>query len=260
MQVNSELTLDPTSTLTSRTFPGMGAPTWPLMDFWALGWNFISWVEGQKEISCIHLSSWVSIPVIQPHSHSTAHWNIPPCWASINLHNNLFLWITITITKSVSPSSENVISSRLTSPAPSLDLSAYCLPCHLSVIHQFYQAYSSLLPSAFSPSLPKIHQSPPSCQSTPSIPCVYLHGDCVFNQHRSQLSVQLKEDLSLASLVQVTQCQRLDVEDLSSFQLHLWWNKGGGWDRERKRRRQRRKLHYVWKLKLIHGCLVHKSS
>lgn len=52
-------------------------------------------------------------------------------------------------------------------------------------------------------------------------PSVYLHSDSVFNQHRSQLSVQLKEDLSLAGLVQVTQCQRLDVQDFPSLQLHL---------------------------------------
>lgn len=49
----------------------------------------------------------------------------------------------------------------------------------------------------------------------------YLHGDSVFNQYRSQLSVELEEDLSLTGLVQVTQCQRLDVEDLPSLQLHL---------------------------------------
>ena len=42
------LTLEPTSTLSSRTLPGMGAPTWPLMDFWALGWNFISCGEGER--------------------------------------------------------------------------------------------------------------------------------------------------------------------------------------------------------------------
>lgn len=52
-------------------------------------------------------------------------------------------------------------------------------------------------------------------------PPFYLHGDCVFNQHRSQLSVELEEDLSLAGLVQVTQGQRLDVQRLSSLQLHL---------------------------------------
>lgn len=48
-----------------------------------------------------------------------------------------------------------------------------------------------------------------------------LHGDGIFNKHRSQLSVQLKEDLSLTGLVQVTQCQRLYVEGLPSLQLHL---------------------------------------
>lgn len=49
----------------------------------------------------------------------------------------------------------------------------------------------------------------------------YLHGHGVFNEHRSQLSVQLKEDLPLAGLVQVAQRQRLDVEGLPSLQLHL---------------------------------------
>lgn len=50
---------------------------------------------------------------------------------------------------------------------------------------------------------------------------MYLHGNSVFDQYRSQLSVQLEEDLSLAGLVQVTQRQRLDVEGLPSLQLHL---------------------------------------
>lgn len=52
-------------------------------------------------------------------------------------------------------------------------------------------------------------------------PSAYLHGHGVFNEHRSQLPVQLKEDLSLAGLVQVTQSQRLDVEGLPPLQLHL---------------------------------------
>lgn len=54
--------------------------------------------------------------------------------------------------------------------------------------------------------------------------CVHradLHGHSVLHQHRSQLSVQLEEDLSLTRLVQVTECQRLYVEGLSSLQLHL---------------------------------------
>lgn len=53
------------------------------------------------------------------------------------------------------------------------------------------------------------------------VPSLYLHGDCVFHQHGSQLSVQLKEHFPLAGLVQVTQSQRLDVEDLPPLQLHL---------------------------------------
>lgn len=48
-----------------------------------------------------------------------------------------------------------------------------------------------------------------------------LHGDGIFNKHRSQLSVQLKEDLPLTGLVQVAQCQRLYVEGLPSLQLDL---------------------------------------
>lgn len=55
---------------------------------------------------------------------------------------------------------------------------------------------------------------------------MYLHGDCVFDKHRSQLSIELKKDLSLPGLVQVTQCQGLDVEDLPSLQLHLQYNSG----------------------------------
>lgn len=121
-----KLTFAPTSTLTSRTFPGMGAPTWPLIDFWAFGWNFISCVGGAERYRS----------------------------------------------------------------GPSL------LTCrHLSF-----------------------------CSSHPSfiiVTSVYLHGNSVFNQHRSQLSVQLKEDLSLAGLVQVTQSQGLDVEGLPPLQLHL---------------------------------------
>lgn len=42
--------------------------------------------------ACPHSSTH---PLIQPHSHSAAHWNIPPCWASIYPHNHLFLWGTI---------------------------------------------------------------------------------------------------------------------------------------------------------------------
>lgn len=87
---------------------------------------------------------------------------------------------------------------------------------------------------------------------------MYLHGNSVFDQHRSQLSVQLEEDLSLAGLVQVTQRQRLDVEGLPSLQLHLRWEtvreegecEGG----------RGQKLDYVRKLKLIHRGLAHKSS
>lgn len=67
-----------------------------------------------------------------------------------------------------------------------------------------------------------------------SVDCAYLHGHGVFNEHRSQLSVELKEDLSLTGLVQVTQRQRLDVEGLPSLQLHLGlkkmkdeWGRGG---------------------------------
>ena len=60
IRCDDRLTLDPTSTLTSTTFPGMGAPTWPLIDFWALGWNFISWVEDKQRL---HASI---CPVIQP--------------------------------------------------------------------------------------------------------------------------------------------------------------------------------------------------
>lgn len=87
---------------------------------------------------------------------------------------------------------------------------------------------------------------------------MYLHGNSVFDQHRSQLSVQLEEDLSLAGLVQVTQRQCLDVEGLPSLQLHLRWEtvrevgecEGG----------RGQKLDYVRKLKLIHRGLAHKSS
>lgn len=98
---------------------------------------------------------------------------------------------------------------------------------HLSICQSiplfFYQQF--LLPFPLYQYLPQstyrlsLHHAPPS------IPPLYLHGNGVFNQHRSQLSVQLKEDFSLAGLVQVSQCQRFDVEGFSSLQLHLGINK-----------------------------------
>ena len=70
--------------------------------------------------------------------------------------------------------------------------------------------YPSLTPSTIT-----VHHTPSSIFS------VYLHGDGVFNQHGSQLPVHLKKDFSLAGLVQVPQCQGLNVEGLPSLQLHL---------------------------------------
>lgn len=63
--------------MTSRTFPGIGAPTWPLMDFWALGWNFISWKEQMIVFispSCLLLKPWLSCEQIQHVYHWIHVW------------------------------------------------------------------------------------------------------------------------------------------------------------------------------------------
>lgn len=77
----------------------------------------------------------------------------------------------------------------------------------------FFQTIPSFIHLPPYPSLYRLSQH----HTPPSVHFVYLHGNSVFNKHRSQLSVQLKEDLSLTSLVQVTQCQRLDMESLPSL-------------------------------------------
>lgn len=71
------------------------------------------------------------------------------------------------------------------------------------------------------------------CLLIPFNPLAYLHGHGVFDEHRSELSVEFKEDLSLPGLVQVTQGQRLDVEGLPPLQLHLRLKRR--WDEEKGR-------------------------
>lgn len=52
--------------------------------------------------------------------------------------------------------------------------------------------------------------------------CVlHLHGHCILDQDRSESSIQLKEHLPLASLVEISQGEGFDVEGLPSLQLHL---------------------------------------
>lgn len=52
--------------------------------------------------------------------------------------------------------------------------------------------------------------------------CVlHLHGHCILDQDRSERSIQLKEHLPLASLVEISQGEGFDVEGLPSLQLHL---------------------------------------
>ncbi|KAG7243291.1 hypothetical protein INR49_011744 [Caranx melampygus] len=96
------------------------------------------------------------------------------------------------------------------------------LTCQASVQNPSFERGSTQGRGVLATPFPQPINSP----SIPRFPSAYLHGHGVFNQHRSQLPVQLKEDLSLTSLVQVTQCQRLDVEDLPSLQLHLRWQRG----------------------------------
>lgn len=50
---------------------------------------------------------------------------------------------------------------------------------------------------------------------------LYLQGHGVFDQDRPQLTIELKEDLSFTSLVQIPQCQSFNMESLASLQLHL---------------------------------------
>lgn len=96
---------------------------------------------------------------------------------------------------------------------------------HVSFSHAV-PLFTRLSPSTSRHCLPQ-HHAPPSAYS------LYLHGNSVLNKHRSQLSIQLKEDLSLTGLVQVTQCQSLDVESLPSLKLHLRWKKRKATERER---------------------------
>lgn len=88
-----------------------------------------------------------------------------------------------------------------------------------------------------------------SCDNNAAVGCFLcvhrsdLHGDRVFNKHRSQLSVQLKEDLSLTGLVQVAQRQRFNVQRLASLQLHL---KSGRDKRERERQSSSSHTNSFW--------------
>ena len=63
--------------------------------------------------------------------------------------------------------------------------------------------------------------------------CMYLHGHRILDQDGPQLTVELEEHLPLASLVEISQGQRLDVEGLPPFQLHLRQT-GRGDDQETK--------------------------
>lgn len=49
----------------------------------------------------------------------------------------------------------------------------------------------------------------------------YLHGLCVLDENGTQLSIELEEDLPLASPVQVTDGQGFDMQCLAPLQLHL---------------------------------------
>lgn len=74
---------------------------------------------------------------------------------------------------------------------------------------------------------------------------MYLHGERVFHQHRSELPVELKEDLPLAGLVQVSEGKRLDVQRLSSLQLHLRWRERRGSEQDWV---QMEKVNLTWEL------------
>lgn len=49
----------------------------------------------------------------------------------------------------------------------------------------------------------------------------YLHGQSVLDQNGPQLPIELKEDLPLASPVQVTYGQGFDVQCLAPLQFYL---------------------------------------
>lgn len=62
----------------------------------------------------------------------------------------------------------------------------------------------------------------------------YLHGLSVLDQNGPQLSIELKENLPLASTVQVAYGQGFDVQRLAPLQLHLESRRGSselGWRR-----------------------------
>lgn len=161
---------------------------------------------------------------IHRYSRSVTHSNTPPWWASIYPHNHLFLWIKIA--RDFQVHLHKIIFFRFKFIIKNMSfksLSIY-LPALTSILSKHHPSFihrpthnSSFINSLYLSIPPSIN---PSTIPTPC-PSIYLHGNSVFDQHRSQLSIQFKEDLSLTSFVQVTQCQCLDVEDLPSLQLHL---------------------------------------
>lgn len=50
---------------------------------------------------------------------------------------------------------------------------------------------------------------------------LYLHCLGVLNQNGPKLPIEFKENLPLASPVQITHCQGFDVQCLAPFQFHL---------------------------------------